>query len=130
MTDRDERRHKRLSNADLTPEQIAAGEARRAERRTPEYQAALAQDIEAIRREYPPAQPDADLLEALSALRAERERQGLSLTHLSERTGLDRATISKLETGKIPNPTVATLRTVARALGKRLTWRLEGGAKS
>ncbi|MGO9465138.1 MAG: helix-turn-helix domain-containing protein [Isosphaeraceae bacterium] len=30
---------------------------------------------------------------------------------MAERTGIDRATISKLETGKIPNPTIGTLRT-------------------
>jgi transcriptional regulator with XRE-family HTH domain len=42
-----------------------------------------------------------------------------------ERTKIDRATISKLETGKIPNPTYQTLRTYARALGKRIVWRLE-----
>ena len=55
------------SAAELTPEQRAAIEARRLERQTPEYQAALARDIEAIQREYPPARPDADLLEALSS---------------------------------------------------------------
>jgi len=31
---------------------------------------------------------------------------------------------SKLETGKIPNPTVGTLRALARALNKRLSWLL------
>jgi transcriptional regulator with XRE-family HTH domain len=49
----------------------------------------------------------------------------LSLTNMAERTGIDRATISKLETGKIPNPTIGTLRTYARALGRRLAWVLE-----
>ena len=65
------------------------------------------------------------MIEALAGLRRERERQGLSLTDLAERTGIDRATISKLETGKIANPTVGTLRTLARALGRKLTWTLE-----
>jgi transcriptional regulator with XRE-family HTH domain len=60
----------------------------------------------------------------LASLRLERERQGLSLTDLAERTGIDRATISKLETGKIANPTLLTLRTYAAALGKRLSWSL------
>jgi transcriptional regulator with XRE-family HTH domain len=32
----------------------------------------------------------------------------LSLTDMAERTGIDRATISKLETGKLGNPTNGT----------------------
>jgi DNA-binding XRE family transcriptional regulator len=99
-------------------------EARRAERETSEYQEGLAHDIDAYRREYPPV-GDPELIEALAGLRRERERQGLSLTDMAERTGIDRATISKLETGKLANPTIGTLRTYARALGQRLTWTLE-----
>ena len=60
----------------------------------------------------------------MSALRAERERQGLSLSNVLEWSGIDRATLSKLETGKVPNPTVGTLRALARALNKRLSWLL------
>jgi transcriptional regulator with XRE-family HTH domain len=59
-----------------------------------------------------------------TTLRKERERQGLSLSDVSERSGIDRATRSKLETGKVPNPTVSTLRAVVRALNKRLFWSL------
>ena len=47
----------------------------------------------------------------------------------SERPGIDRATTSKLETGKIANPTIGTLRTYAKALGRRLAWTLEVIAK-
>ena len=50
-----QRRRRRLSQAELTPEQQAAIEARRAYRQTAEYQDDLARDIEAYRREYPPA---------------------------------------------------------------------------
>jgi ribosome-binding protein aMBF1 (putative translation factor) len=107
----------------LTPEQRAAVEARRAERETAEYQSGVARDIEEYRGEYPPAH-DLELLKALAELRRERERQGLSLTDIATRTGIDRATISKLETGKIPNPTVGTLRTYAKALGRKLAWTL------
>jgi ribosome-binding protein aMBF1 (putative translation factor) len=123
-TSPEERRRRRLNPADLTPEQRAAVEARRADRQTPQYQEELERDIDAYRREYPPA-GDPELIEALAGLRRERERQGLSLTDLAERTGIDRATISKLETGKIANPTVGTLRTLAKALGRKLTWTLE-----
>ena len=55
----------------------------------------------------------------------ERERQGLSLTELAERGGIDRATISKFETGKIPNPTIGALKKDAAALGKSLSWTLD-----
>ena len=120
----EDRRRKRLNEADFTPEQRAAVDARRADRRTPEYQEELTRDIDAFRREYPPA-GDPELAEAFAGLRDERERQGLSLADMAERTGIDRATISKLETGKLANPTVGTLRTYARALGRRLTWSLE-----
>src|SRR5262249_22593886 len=118
------RRRQRPDDAQLTPEQRAAIEARRAERQTPQYQEEVARDIEAYRQEYPPL-GDSELIEALAGLRRERERQGLSLTDMAERTGIDRGTISKLETGKLTNPTIATLRTYARALGLRLAWTLE-----
>jgi len=119
----DDRTRRRLSNAGLTPRQQAAVEARRAERQTTRYQEALGRDIEAYRREFPPL-VDRDLIEALAALRRERQRQRLSLTDMAARTGIDRATISKLETGKIPNPTIDTLRTYAKALGRKLGWTL------
>ena len=115
---------KATGNADLTPEQRTAAEARRAERETHQYQEGLARDIEAYRQDFPPA-VDCELVEAMAALRSERERQGLSLTDMAERTGIDRATISKLETGKIPNPTIGTLRTYAKALGRKLAWTLQ-----
>ena len=120
----DERTRRRLRDANLTPEQRTAAEVRRAERETRQYQEELARDIEAFRQEFPPA-VDRELIEALAALRSERERQGLSLTDMAERTGIDRATISKLETGKIPNPTISTLRTYAKALGRKLAWTLQ-----
>ena len=117
----DERTRRRLSNARLSPEQQAAVEARRAERQTTRYRQDLARDIAAYSQEFPPV-VDRELIEALAALRRERQRQGLSLTDMAERTGIDRATISKLETGKIPNPTIGTIRTYARALGRKLAW--------
>lgn len=119
-----DRRRRRLSDAELTPEQQAAIASRRAERQTTQYQDELARDIEAYRKEYSPI-GDPGLIEAFAGLRLERERQGLSLTDMAERTGIDRATISKLETGKLANPTIGTLRTYAKALGRRLAWTLE-----
>jgi len=62
-----------------------------------------------------------DQLEKLFAqLRAAREEKGMSLADLTERTGMDRSAISKLETGQRANPTVETLVRYAEAVGKRL----------
>ncbi len=117
-----ERNRKRWEST--TPEQRAAVERIRAGHQTPESRERVERDRATVRAEFPPITADEELLNALAALRLERERQGLSLTDLSERTGIDRATISKLETGKVANPTLATLRTYANALGKRLAWTL------
>ena len=61
----------------------------------------------------PPARPFRELI---GALRAERERQELSLADLAKRTGMDRAAIHKLEIGLNSNPTYATLTRYAQAL--------------
>lgn len=109
----------------MTPEQRAAVEALRARHSTPEHREQEERVREAVRQEFPPRSTiDDELKAALAGLRAERERLGLSLLDLQERTRIDRGTISKLERGEIPNPTVGTLRTYAAALGKRLTWSL------
>ena len=56
----------------------------------------------------------------LRQLKAAREARGLSLADVTERTGMDRSALSKLETGRRPNPTVETLVRYAEAVGKRL----------
>ena len=58
--------------------------------------------------------------ELLKQLRAAREEKGLSLGDVSERTGMDRSALSKLESGDRPNPTVETLVRYADAVGLRL----------
>src|SRR5262245_39743361 len=50
-----------------------------------------------------------ELRKTFAALRLLREQQGLSITDLADRTGMDRAMISRLETGQIDNPTIATM---------------------
>ncbi len=60
-------------------------------------------------------------MKVISDLRKERERQGLSLADLQERTGISRAAISTMENSDSPNPTVKTLQRYALALGKRLS---------
>jgi DNA-binding XRE family transcriptional regulator len=59
-----------------------------------------------------------DLLQALAALRRQREGLGLSLSEVSERSGIDKAALSRLENGLQPNPTLSTLTRYAAALGK------------
>lgn len=61
-----------------------------------------------------------EIQHAISALKAERQRQRLSLADIKKRAGIDRATLSKLETGQLPNPTIATLTRYARALSKEI----------
>jgi transcriptional regulator with XRE-family HTH domain len=74
--------------------------------------------------------------QAVFALRKAREAAGLSLSDVAEKTGIDKAALSRIETGQHPNPTVSTLCRYAHALGKRWKWVLEdedtsgGGAGS
>jgi len=60
----------------------------------------------------------------LQSLRASREAAGLSLSDLAETTGMDKAALSRLETGQ-SNPTVDTLGRYAQALGKRVVFGVE-----
>jgi DNA-binding Xre family transcriptional regulator len=61
-----------------------------------------------------------ELLGLVDLLRHERERKGLSLTDVSERSGLTRAMVSKLENGHNPNPTLDTLARYAMAMEMEL----------
>jgi DNA-binding phage protein len=61
-----------------------------------------------------------ELLGLVDVLRHERERKGLSLTEVAERSGLTRAMLSKLENGRNPNPTLDTLARYAMAMDMEL----------
>lgn len=61
-----------------------------------------------------------ELCKTFAALKALREQQALSITDLADRTGMDRAMISRLENGQLDNPTIATMTRYAKALGKRV----------
>ena len=63
-----------------------------------------------------------ELHQALAWLKQERERQKLTLADMSERTGIDQAALSRLETGRNSNPTYDTVCRVAAALGKVISW--------
>ncbi len=58
------------------------------------------------------------LREAVQVLRAERERLGLSLAEVGERSGIGKANLSRLENDPDPNPTMDTLLRYAEALGR------------
>ncbi|MBI4585082.1 MAG: helix-turn-helix transcriptional regulator [Planctomycetes bacterium] len=60
------------------------------------------------------------LQEAFDLLKAERLRQGLSLSDIQARTGMPRSMLSRLENDPRPNPTLTTLERYAGALGKDL----------
>jgi len=70
-----------------------------------------------------------DVQKALQAVKRERDRRGLSIGDVAQRSGLDRAVISRLENGKQDNPTVATLMRYAAAIGKRFLWSYEDLAR-
>ena len=53
-------------------------------------------------------------------LKQAREVAGLTLAAVSKRTGMDQATLSRLENGRQPNPTVDTLWRYAHAVGRLL----------
>jgi DNA-binding XRE family transcriptional regulator len=101
--------------------------------RTPEETARLRADRERYQRErrepfqllaegghedFVPLGELLDLHQVMTQLRQERERQGLTLADMANRTGIDQAALSRLENGRTPNPTLDTLRRVATALGK------------
>jgi DNA-binding XRE family transcriptional regulator len=68
-----------------------------------------------------------DLLKMLAGLKRHREAQGLSLTAVAERSGMDRSAISRLENGQYLNPTVDTLYRYARAVGAEIGFSVRTG---
>jgi DNA-binding XRE family transcriptional regulator len=96
--------------------------------RTAEQQA----EEEAIRRQHVakpvrqrPAgalsrQSFAAILTLVGRFKAVRESHGLTLAQVAERMGIDAPALSRLETGKVLNPTLATLHKWAEALGQKL----------
>ncbi len=60
------------------------------------------------------------ILSLVTRFKAVRESQGLTLAEVAERMGIDAPALSRLETGKMLNPTLATLHKWAEALGQKL----------
>lgn len=61
---------------------------------------------------------DAVVQRLAARLREARQSAGLSLTQLSEQTGMTRQAISRIESGENRNPTVSTIIRLAEALKK------------
>src|SRR5712692_7683581 len=59
-----------------------------------------------------------ELRKTFAALKGLREQQGLSISDLADRAGLDQALLSSLENGQVDNLTIATMTGYANALGK------------
>ena len=62
-----------------------------------------------------------ELRQAMIDLKHARTDAGLSLADVAEKSGIDKAALSRLENGVHDNPTIITLVRYAAALGKRLT---------
>lgn len=98
----------------------------------PERTAKERAEEEALRRQHaanPIRQPPTSainqesflaILSLVARFKAARENQGLTLAEVAERMGIDSPALSRLETGKTLNPTLATLHKWAEALGQRL----------
>jgi DNA-binding Xre family transcriptional regulator len=85
----------------------------------------VAAELPDIRRRARAAKPRILLRHVLKKLREERQRQGLSLADMNERSGIDRSTLSKLENDDAPNVTMNTLMRYAQAVGKVILVQLD-----
>jgi ribosome-binding protein aMBF1 (putative translation factor) len=106
-----------------TPEEIARHKAIR--ERFQKEKPSLEQLVES--GEYNEPLPMGEYLsirQAVFALKKAREAAGLSLADVAERSAIDKAALSRIESGQHINPTVSTLCRYAHALGMRWTWRL------
>ncbi|MBX9787884.1 MAG: helix-turn-helix domain-containing protein [Pirellulales bacterium] len=65
------------------------------------------------------------LLDVLVHLKSLRQSAQLSLAEMSERTGMDKSALSRLENCAAPNPTFSTVERYLTALGKRLRIKIE-----
>lgn len=93
-------------------------------------------DEQAIRRQHaanPVRQPPVGaidrqsftaILQLMVRFKAVRENQNLTLAEVATRMGIDAPALSRLENGKMLNPTIATLFKWAEALGQKLDVRL------
>jgi DNA-binding XRE family transcriptional regulator len=60
------------------------------------------------------------ILRLMARFKTARESRGMTLAEVAARMGIDPPALSRLETGKMLNPTIATLLKWAEALGQKL----------
>ncbi len=65
------------------------------------------------------------LAEFVAGLKQFRQTHQLSLADVAQRSGIDKAALSRIENGLNPNPTFATLETIARAMGAGVRYVIE-----
>lgn len=65
------------------------------------------------------------LMQFAAAIKALREELHLSLSDLADKSGIDKAAISRFENGQVDNPTFNTLQRLAKSVGKRVRIELE-----
>lgn len=111
-----QRRILRRVQRPLTPEQKA--EYKKVLQQIEEEKPRLREIGRKAKAEYDARQ--AKLREAVAALKSAREEQGLSLADIRQRTGIDKANLSRLENAADPNPTFDTLTRYAEAVGKEI----------
>jgi DNA-binding Xre family transcriptional regulator len=63
------------------------------------------------------------------SLRQLREQAKVSLAELSQRSAMDKAMLSRLENGHVPNPGIETISRYVNALDKDIEWRVVAAAK-
>ncbi len=107
---------------ELTPDEARQVAGAREEETTPEAMAEARASLKSVFKALDDAERALD--EAMALLREERDRQGVSLADIQERTGIARSQLCALENAEAPNPTIATVCRVADALGMRVVIRL------
>jgi Helix-turn-helix len=113
-----------VSQSERTPEELA--ELRAERQRFSRERPGLEQHAASGEHEGPYRQGNImALLTGIAELKLRREEQGLSLVDVSERSGLDCGMLSRLENGKILNPTMATLWRYADAIGAQVSLGVE-----
>ncbi len=111
---------RRIKSSPRTPEEVADEERAREKFRHRPSLEILTQNGEIDPERIQTLAAEESLLKGLVELRQVREARGLSLSEISRKSGIDLASLSRLEGGKNPNPTFETLSRYADALGLRL----------
>lgn len=88
----------------------------------------IAEELPEIARRGRAAKPRILLKHVLSALKRERERQGLSLADVNEKSGIDCRSLTQMENDQDANVTLNTLLRYAEAMGKTLTFQIDDSA--